>query len=859
MSVPDPVCLVSPPCSEVVDDNCYVNLGKLLWESQSEEISTGTVENSPVQEDKVETVTFLEKPNRYTTGFAANLPPGSIGDATTGADLSEFLSRPVLINSYTWNEADTVGTTVNINPWQLFFNTTSIKNKMTNYAWLKCDLKIKILVNASPFYYGTTLVSYHPLPNFHTQSITNDTGTRYIIPYSQRPHVWIYPQNNEGGEMTLPFLWPKNWISTLVNQDFIDMGKLTYFPVVVLQSANGVSGTGVTISTYAWAENVVLSGPTTGFVMQSDEYSSKPVSSIATAVSNAAGALSRVPIIGRFMTATQIGARAVASIASSLGFSNPPVIDNAMPMKIQGLPILASPEISYPIEKLTIDPKNELSVDPGIVGLPSHDELSIQHLVSKESYLCTFSWASTDSPDALLFNSAVTPVMFDMDGSTTAPIYFTPMGWVSNMFNNWRGDIIFRFRFICTQYHRGRVRIIYDPSGSSAANILNTTATQSVVFNEVVDLTKDTNVEIRVPYQQALAWSSLFNATATSQIPFTVGNSTIFNHVANTSNGLLAVRVVTSLTAPILSSTIQCIVSVRGADNLEFANPSDIYQRYSYFVPQSDEYEETTSDLVIAGHSTPTIDPHRFLLNFGEQIVSIRQILRRFQWYRTSIIQLYNGNGAKAKVYKMYKIPPFYGYDSTGWDSAKGIIATASNFSFNQCGQTYLHWILPAYIGQRGSINYTVIYDTPYSSKSFVSRLPNTAVGSVSITDVITSNGSDGIVTVGNKVSTFLGAASSGMSGTSCYTQASLNWQMPNYSQYKFNVTSPSNYSATISQDDTSRQAQLICNGAARVSFTSPAVYSAMDMFIGAGTDFMPVFFLNVPTVFRYSSEPTMN
>ncbi len=816
--------------------------------------SMGTTEDTNTTEEVAETVTFLEKPNRYSIGRYANLPDGAMGDATIGADLGEFLSRPVLIDSYTWNESDAIGTAVTNNPWQLFFNTASIKNKITNYAWLKCDLKIKILVNASPFYYGATLVSYHPLPNFHTESITKDTGQRYFIPYSQRPHIWVYPQNNEGGEMVLPFLWPKNWISTLVNQDFLDMGQLTYFPVVALQSANGVSSAGVTISTYAWAENVVLSGPTAGLVLQTDEYSLKPVSSIATAISKAAGQLARVPVIGKYMTATQIGANTIASIASRLGFSNPPIIDNAMPIKIQGNPILASPEISYPIEKLTIDPKNELTVDPSNVGLESIDELSIPYLAGKESYLTTFTWSTSNSADALLFNTAVTPVMFDLDNTATKPMYFTPMAWVSNMFNHWRGDIILRFRFICTQYHRGRVRIIYDPSGSSTQNILNTVATQSTVFNEVIDLTKDTNVEVRVPYQQALAWSSLFNATSASQVPFTVGSSTTFNHVANVSNGLLAVRVVTALTAPVASSTIQCIVSVRGAENLEFANPSDIYKGYSYFVSQSDEYEETSSCEVIAGSKIPTLDPHRYLTNFGEQIVSLRQMIRRFQWYRSSNTIGTVSGAAKFKQYLMYKIPPFYGYQTNGWDSAKGLITTATNYQMNMCGQTYLHWLTPAYIGQRGSVNYTVITSSMYPCVSYVSRQPNTTLGSVSYGDSTTSSGNDGIITIGVKVTNFKGAASSGMAANSLFSQGSLSWQMPNYSSYKFNVTSPANFNATISQDDNSKQSQNILLG-------TPTTGSSIQhhMHIGAGTDYTLLYFLNVPTVFVYSGDPTMN
>lgn len=857
---------VTVPAPVVQDSNIRISLSRGVssslslkesnFELQSDTVAEGTTEDSQVGESTAQNISFLEKPSTYNVGFSSNLPAESYADATHGVDLKDFLSRPVLINSYTWNESDAVGTTTTINPWQLYFNNTIIKNKLTNYAWLKCDLKIKILVNASPFYFGTTLVSYQPLPNFHPNSITNDAGTRYFIPYSQRPHIWIYPQNNAGGELTLPFLWPKNWISTISNQDFIDMGNLTYFPVAMLASANGATGTGVVISTYAWAENVVVSGPTAGLMLQSDEYAQKPVSKMASAIAAAAKSLSRVPVIGKYATATQIGAEAVADVASRLGFSNPPVISNTEPVKINGIPPLAATEISYPFEKLTIDAKNELSVDPSLSGVPNIDELSIAHLVSKESYLCTFPWSTSNVGDDLLFNSAVTPVMFDITSATNPELFFTPMGWVSNMFQYWRGDVIFRFRFICSQYHRGRVRIIYDPSGSSAQNILNTTATQASVFNEIIDLTKDTNVEVRVPYQQALAWCQTFKATSTSQIPFTVGNGTIFNHVPGVSNGLLAVRVVTNLTAPVASSTIQCIVSVRGADNLEFAAPSDIYGRYSYFAPQSDQYEETESDSIIAGHSPSIPAPGRFLVNHGEQIVSLRQMLRRMQYARTNTI---NGNVSgnnQVYNYNFYRFLPSFGFDPTGFDSAKGLIVPASNFPFSSFAPTWLQFIMPAYIGVRGSVNYTVINDAPTAVLTTVNRRTASVLGQIQSGSVTQAIASDGNVTNFVRSLVFNYASSSGSAAASQYNTAALSYQLPMYSAYKFNVTTPGNYSQTISQDDSSRQAQTISYFKCRGTVTNQVM---SHIYTGVGTDFSLIFFLNVPSMWVYSSDVTVN
>nr|ULF99957.1 MAG: hypothetical protein 2 [Marnaviridae sp.] len=816
------------------------------------DVAMGTSEQHDISEESTATLSFLEKAAGYSVGKPAVLPPESYSDATPNVGLAEFLSRPVKINTFTWNESDTVGTSVTINPWQLFFTDNNIRNKLFSYAWLKCDLKIKVMINASPFYYGANLCSYQPLPSFHDGGVVTDTATRYFIPLSQRPHIWIYPQNNEGGEMVLPFMWPKNWISTLKNQDFLDMGALNFRVVSPLTSANGVTTSGVTITTYAWAENVVLSGPTYGLLLQSDEYSKTPVSSMASAVAASMKALSKVPLIGKYATATQIGAEAIAQVASNLGFSNPPVISDVHPLKPVNVPPLASAEISYPIEKLSIDPKNELSVDPTLVGLSGEDELSIQHLISRESYITQFPWSTTNAADDLLFNTAIVPGMYDIDAS--GKMYMSPMAWVSQAFQYWRGDIIIRLRFICSQYHRGRVRIIYDPSASSAQNILNNIPTQTAVFNEVIDLTKDTNVEIRVPYNQDIAWLQTFNPFSAAQVPFTVGNSTTFNHVPGTSNGILAIRCVTALSAPVASSSINCIVSVRGADNLEFAAPSEFPARYSYFIQQSEEYEETESHQIVAGHAPSVAAPGRYLVNHGESIVSLRQLLRRFCYSRTSSSDS-SGTAANMRVWSesFNRFPMYNGYDPTGINTAVSLLAGA-NAPYNFCQMTYLNWFTPAFLGYRGSINYVINIDN-FSTAIKAAQVSRTEVklsgyGSNLFSQTWANNTpSNNTRYWSNIVQPF---TNGGGALTNQLTNGSLCFQTPMYSAYKFNTTTPRNSTSTISQDDTSYQ-MLKFTATANATNAGPNFF---HWFVGAGTDFTTHFFLNVPTIYVYSSVP---
>lgn len=117
--------------------------------------------------------------NTFYEGFSAD------------ASISKFLERPVLISSYTWEENTDLAYTVF--PWFSYFNDPAIKRKIDNYALLSCNLRIKIMINASPFYYGLAYASYLPLPIFVDQRTIIDVGGSRAsqVPFSQRQHVCL--------------------------------------------------------------------------------------------------------------------------------------------------------------------------------------------------------------------------------------------------------------------------------------------------------------------------------------------------------------------------------------------------------------------------------------------------------------------------------------------------------------------------------------------------------------------------------------------------------------------------------------------------------------------------------------------
>jgi hypothetical protein len=519
------------------------------------------------------------------------------------------------------------------------------------------------------------------------------------------------------------------------------------------------------------------------------------------------------------------------------------------------------------VEKLTLDPKNELTIDPQISGLKPVDELSVCHLVQKESYLTTASWSTSNVSDDILFYSGVSPIMYDNDAATNAKIFMTPMCWLAYNFAQWRGDVIFRFRFIASPYHKGRVRIIYDPTGYSGENIVSDASSTTAVYNQIVDLGKDSNVEIRIPYQQALAWLNTNIAPTSGNIQWSTASSPTFAYSDTQQNGSIVMRVLTALTAPAASSTVKVLVFVRGADNLEFANPVNSLSEvsastmYSYLAPQSlfeiSDADKEEKQQMVAGGVTHAPAPSRYLVNFGEAVLSLRQVMRR-----ASLVDVrYLGADSTHPVVIFQKTqtrwprPP--GYDNTGLDSAKGIVVTASNFNFNFCEFHPMAYIMPAFVGTRGSAiwHFNIEGTTPIGHVRML-RMPTTNATIQEVTTTYAAPATSS--TFARNYYVTCRGGSSGNCVTNQNTQAGLSVQLPNYAPYKFQTAAPTNYTYAQSADGSgydSHQLEIGLNGLAGSLPSNTKLWS----YAGIGTDFTVLFFLNVPTMWLYSSVPAAN
>lgn len=771
-------------------------------------------------------------------------------------DLSSYLSRPAKIWSYTWNLGVGSGLLTSFRPWDAFFTITSIQRKLENFRYIRCNLNLKFVINASPFYYGSLGAFYQPLQNDTGDKIGLPTG--YIagqqISVSQRNHVWLNPQSVTSAEMKLPFLHYRNFCDLNARSAVQNMGEIGIWEFATLQSANGVSTGGVTINCYAWASEVELAGASSAPILQGKkEYIAGPVSGPASTVKNIAGRLKDVPVIGPFAAATEVVSGAIGDVARYFGYTNVPITDDVKPMKPLAFHTLASSQISEPINKLSLQPDAETSVG-AYHGDIMADPLVIKDFVARESFLCGTAWTTANAEDDILFTCAVTPELFDYGGTgNQKAIFNTPMAYAANFFQYWNGDIKFKFRIIKSQYHRGRLNICWDAGINAAANM--PTVGSPAVFNVIVDLDEEDEVEVVVPYTQSAPFLKTTTSYTTPTRCWENGGSPTFTYAGN---GTIQVRVLNALTAPVSTSSVVIQMFVSGAPNLQFGGPKNLYQYSSLFQLQGKTIEFNGS----------SIDNQCFKEMFGENIVSFRELLHRQTKSATLTVPKDMDFSAWTGDYQdvsfpINRVPRPFGYSPSGWSTAANVVAGSGSSPFNYTRNHPLIQMIACFVGYKGSVNWTFncryVGDASNRAAVHMSICRKTdRINYVPIGSTFSNSQSKSTVAYHCNDEGWMidSSGAAGVAITNQLTQAGLSANLPYYNNYKFQVSNLNNLYAANNTGYGVENDYYNLHVFRKITSGSPDNDVTIDAYCGTGPDFDFIYFLNCPPLYWRANSP---
>mgnify|MGYP003574087017 CR=1 FL=1 len=646
------------------------------------------------------------------------------------SDIKDFFNRPVKIHSFVW----TVGVPVEftISPWNLFYDNVSVIRKTANFQWGRSDLKITIVINGTPFHYGRMLVSYNPW-NQQTRGTTDAAILKPSVNMknmrdSQRPHLFLDPATNQTLELTVPFFHFRDWFNMNQGLESKEIGDLTFRTLNVMEVASATASTTVSISVFASAPNIQLTTPTA--LLQSGRTKKgksevKPdglVSSVASAVAQASGSLSKLPVIGKFATALEIGSGAVASIARLFGFARPAVITDPVFVKNQPSSSIAHVLGNETVSKLSLDPKHETTLDPTTVGLEDGDEMAIATIVGTETYFATVPWVQTAVPETILFWCNVTPMIGLSEPAAGAENYLqmTSTAFGSLPFYYWSGTLKYRIQVVASEYHRGRLRITYEPNGAAYDSSSYNTA-----MSQIIDLEATRDYTFDISYSQDIPYKILGSPAVINHYSPPGG---IYNYNEDEQNGIFYVTVLNDLTAPLSTADIAINVFISAGEDFEIFCPRPFGTGFGFerlmFKPENvnaalaENVVEDKSIKLQSGRMTenrsiisnqhinlvekPNLEvmKKKALIFAGEHIPSYRTLLKRY-----NLVNFFNFTGPAMGIPNnvLYRWNFSNFPEATGWQTAT---YNGNGSGISNSNTTLLSYLRSGYVAWKGSIRY---------------------------------------------------------------------------------------------------------------------------------------------------------
>jgi len=299
---------------------------------------------------------------------------------------------------------------------------------------------------------------------------------------------------------------------------------------------------------------------------------------------------------------------------------------------------------------LALDHNNAIEQYDGLYG-SSADEMAIQYITQTPNFFKSVIWNTQTEAGEYITTIPVHPNYYSnlIINNTTLPltIYRQPthLAYVCSAFSRWRGDITFRFKFVKTKFHSGRLRVSFVPQLESEFDALPVLDLNRA-YSTVIDIRNRSEFDFEVPFVYPQPWSDCSN-------PQNTLNSASNPHLGLT--GFVVVDVINKLVAPsdIVSPKIDILIEVCAGKNFEVSVPK---QPYYVPVPKmlpravfktvetvnaqslSGLFLDSRSEAQTTDSHTPLFEVQRNAaegaadaLTIGERVVSLRQLFQRFQ------------------------------------------------------------------------------------------------------------------------------------------------------------------------------------------------------------------------------------
>jgi len=616
----------------------------------------------------------------------------------TDADLKNFFARPILLATNTISMVSAVNFSFNV--WDLYFKDPTVRAKLRNFSMIRAKLCVKLSVAGTPYHKGSLLVAYIPLPT--TNSVYTYYSTSAPAALSNNYNKWLAqtPGNvkmdvrlNQPLVFEFPFVSPSPACrlynnSTTALSDVSSYNDLASLGTLVIRTLNSISAVSAGVTSpyfylYAWLEEVELGPPSASVIVvttqgDNDERVVGPVERVSSSMYSIAYALRSIPTIGPFAHASSIVLRGLRDLSAHFGWSVPTVIDR--PMRVRPEPFQNAANVigNDTGHRITLDPKQEISVDPRRCGTDS-DDLVISTLARKDGILDQYTWNVSATPMLPLWYTFVVPNANRPTVNTFNYVQPTPLHFAATPFSFWRGKLRYKITFFPSAFHRGKVGIFAEPN-CNQVSLIGANFSLNKNFLAIVDLQTTSEIEVCIDW----AFPRFFARMPSQAVAATAVNiATNATLMPDFANGWISVVPLTKLVSPD-GSGVDFNVYV-SADEIEFAYPDQT--RLPTIVTQGDSTYDQRDSTCITLNPTGCSSERAFELHFGERLFSFRSLLKRFVTTDQRIVNVASIPGNQMIGYTGVILPTL----------SPSVAASATYTSL-------LSYLRPAYLGMTGGI-----------------------------------------------------------------------------------------------------------------------------------------------------------
>lgn len=567
----------------------------------------------------------------------------------------DILKKPILIDSFNWTVSSPLGTTLaSYAVPEIISSLTSIHNLMfQTYAFFKPTIRLRFVMNTTKFHVGKLIVFSDPFRQM-TESLDTRNINKQVNRWSAtgNPNVQLDAGNSNTAIIDIPFEHIQSYLTTNSRETFDIM---TIIRVLVLNPLAVQSGTTSSVNVQTFLQCVDLDLHVPIYVHPTTIPSL--LSARSARLQEQGGALAKVASSG---SAVVKGAQGAYGNAITGNFSG--AADSAGSALAAASGILREFNLDHPSDGIqctynTISPCGPLAHGQGpdssvrlsiapLSGYTEHSsfsgstpqEMSLRSLAQVKMLFDQITWPAAAIPNTILASYPVMPSLcHGEDFLSVAQNTNTFLSYISSYFAYWRGSISYRVDAAASQFHTGRLALVFIPNQDlTVPTGSNFTQNPLAVF----DLHEHKTLTVNVPFQSSVArklycpWNSVGTRASLTDL-----------HVL----GYFHVVVLNSLASPAsVVPDIQLNWYIGGGPDIDFFVPQHNPQEgfAALLPPESVKLEEQADVEPLPTRSNDDNDQDYMTKGSGqvarmnvftENIDDVRDVARRYGLYRTAI------------------------------------------------------------------------------------------------------------------------------------------------------------------------------------------------------------------------------